>query len=841
MFATKETRSVRQNRRLFLLLTGVVTLIAIYLALPLIIAEYLQYRLTLAGFTQVDVSSGRPSWNELRLDAIQLSRRSGNRIFTAGAKDVTICYRPLELLSGHFASIQIPKTVIESGFIENEMPAQSDAVENFRPIALSAFAPGQWLSRLPTDELSLDDLNLHLRIPNGGQYTLHAAGHIRDGQGILTGEIRPTEGQLFTFSARAAVNGEFSLDVRASGTPAPPILHIATHAGEIKDRHLNVDGLAQASLDGIELLLRPWFGSGEKPPLLHGSLESRWQGTVPAANGTWEGVKISSDHSLKIKAEQLGDAFRSAEARIDATARLEGNQIRWQLGNESTLVARLSVRANTQAEPQVAMTFPKGLAGQVELAPERMMLSLTAGLPVHLAPVDWKGFSSSVIHIELADAAKLRYDLKPGRWAWEPFALSTKPISLDSPDGAIQTDAITFEIDELSGGDTEWQGKGELRVANLKPKIQGKPLPTGDVLIKFQGDSKRLDVESTMTVSQGKLVLNGQARHEFASGKGAAQFELAPVVFGESGFKLSQLLESWPYPVDLHAGRINAVGGSSWSRSASHGAPEALRLENEVTVNVEGLAGRFKTIRFDQLDAHLALSDQGGLRTIDPVRLKVAQLDLGIPITELNAEAAVTHHPQSGGPIIDVRQFGANLLGGTVHSSPFLWDTAHPSHPVVLVLQGLSLSQIIALERQQGVEGSGLLDGRLPLEITKTHVALRGGELHARPPGGWIRYRPTEEVRAMAKGNLSLEFVYQALSNLQYKTLKVNADSTPKGDMTLRVELRGHNPDWQSGRPIHLNLNLRENILMLLRSLRVADELTDRMNRQIQEHYRKKH
>jgi hypothetical protein len=204
-------------------------------------------------------------------------------------------------------------------------------------------------------------------------------------------------------------------------------------------------------------------------------------------------------------------------------------------------------------------------------------------------------------------------------------------------------------------------------------------------------------------------------------------------------------------------------------------------------------------------------------------------------------KAAVTSYAGSAGPIIDLRQFGANILGGTIHAIPVRWDTVHPGTPVTLTLKGLSLSQIIALERHQGVEGSGLLDGRLPLEITNTHVALRGGELEARPPGGWIRYRPTEQVKAMAKDNLSLQFVNQALSNLQYNTLKAKADSTPKGDLTLRVELKGHNPDWQSGRPIHLNLNLQENILMLLRSLSVADDLTDRMNRQIQEHYRKIH
>jgi len=838
MFAITETGRALRNRRLLALSAGILALITIYWALPAVIAEFLQYRLALAGFTQIDVRSGRPSWDELRFDSIQLSHRSGNRILTLRTAGLTIRYRPLALLSGRLVSIQVARADIESSFIEDGGPAQNAAGETIGPII---FAPGRWLSRLPADELSLEELDLHFRTPIDGNYTVHATAHIRNGQGVLNGEIRPAEEQPLTFSAHAAANGEFQLDVRASGIQAPPVLHLAVRAGEIGKSRLSIDGSARARLDGIAGLLRPWFGSHEKPPQLQGSIESRWHGTAPVAGDTWEGVAISSDHNLQIRTEPPNGAIRNTEFNIEANAWIEGSRIRWRIGDKSELLARLKSRMNSPAEPIIVMTFPKGLTGLVEMDAERLTFNFTPGFPVHLAPINWNDVSSSGTAIELTEDAKLRYDPNPARWDWEPFALSTRPISFNWPNGAIETDAMAFEIAELGGGNAQWEGKGELRVVGLKPKINGKPLPAGDVLIKLQGDSKQVDLESAVTLPQGKLRLNGRARHQFASGRGSAQFELTPIVLGESGFTLSRLVEPWPYPFDFHTGRINASGGGSWTLPGLRGAGRNLQFENEVTVNVEGLAGRFKTIEFKELDAHFAFTDRNGLRTIDPARFSVAHLNLGIPITELALEAAITSHSESLGPTIDLRQFDAHLLGGTVRGGPIRWNAAHPNSPVVLDLQGLSLGNIIAIERQQGLDGAGVLDGRLPLEIARTHVAVRDGELHARPPGGWIRYRPTEKVRALAKGNLSLQFVNQALSNLQYKTLKVKADSTPKGDLTLRVELRGHNPDWQSGRPIHLNLSLQENILMLLRSLSVADDLTDRMNRQIQERYRKKH
>ncbi len=838
MFAMKATGPAAQKRRYFVLLAGMLALITIYWALPAVIAEFLRYRLALAGFTRIDVNSGRPSWDELRFDTIQMSRRSGNRALTLRATGLKARYRPLELLSGRLVSIRIARAEVESSFVDSQVPAQHDAGKNIAP---TAFAPNHWLSRLPADELSLERLDLYFRTPAGGNYTAHATAQIRNGQGTLTGEIRPAEEQAFTFSAHAAVSGEFELDIRPAETSAPPVLHVANRADETEKGRLNIAGSARARLDAVNGLLRPWFGPDQKLPLLAGSVESRWQGAVPVEGKTWEGVKISSDHHLEIRTEPSNGAIRTAASSIEASAWIEGSRIRWRIGDKSELSARIKSPMNSPAEPMVAMTFPKGLAGLVEIAPENLTFNFTPEFPIHLAPVDWNGISSSGIDVELANGAKLRYGTEPTRWDFEPFTLLTRPAALTAPKGAIEADALSFEVAELGGGNAGWKARGDLRIKGLKPKFQGKPLPAGDILIKFQGDSKQLDLQSTATLSQGKLLLNGRARHRFASGQGSAQFELAPVVFGESGFTLSRLLEPWPFPIDFHGGRIHGFGGSSWRRSAKHGAGETLRFENEVTVDANGLAGRFKTIRFEGLDAHLVLSDRDGLRTVDPARVSVEHLDSGVSVTHLDMKAAVTSYAGSAGPIIDLRQFGANILGGTIHAIPVRWDTVHPGTPVTLTLKGLSLSQIIALERHQGVEGSGLLDGRLPLEITNTHVALRGGELEARPPGGWIRYRPTEQVKAMAKDNLSLQFVNQALSNLQYNTLKAKADSTPKGDLTLRVELKGHNPDWQSGRPIHLNLNLQENILMLLRSLSVADDLTDRMNRQIQEHYRKIH
>ncbi len=836
MFAAKLTGRALRNRRLLMSLAGLLAFITIYWALPTVIAEFLQFRLALAGFTRVDIKARRPSWDELLIDSLQARRRFGNRLLTVRATGMRIRYRPLELLSARLTSVRIEKTDIESRLIETEHPMDDSGDE---PVPIS-FATGRWLSGLPADELSLERVNLDFRTPNGGVYAARAAALVQNGTATLSGEILPAEEPPFTFSAHADANGEFTLDVRASGDSAPPVLHIAARSGKITNGRMSIDGELRGSLDGVAGLLKPWLEPGWELPPVKGHIDSRWRGAVPVAGRAFENIAISSDHDLGIKAEPSDGAIRSVESSIRASASIAERRIRWRIEGQSTLSARFRGTSKTHPKPTVAVTLPKGMAGSVEIVPEGFVFDVAVGSIVRLSPIEWNGISLSELDIALTGSRKLRYDSKLARWNFEPFELLIKPAILRWTSGEIQIDPAYFKIAQLTGGNARWEGVGELYSRSVKPIVQGKALPTGEASIKFQGDSKQLHFESIAALSEGKLLLTGRARHRLSSGRGSAYFDLAPVVFGESGLTLKQLLEPWPYPVDLRAGRIHVHGSGSWEFSAGDGSSrETLRFRDKVIVSAEGLAGRLKAINFKGLDAHLEVSNKFG--TIDPARISIERLDSGVPITGLNAEGSVMAHGDGSGYSVELRQFDAGLLGGTVRANPARLDTARPGSPVILNLRGLSLGRIIALETQQGVDASGILDGRLPLQITKTHVAIRAGELQARPPGGWIRYRPTEGAKALAEDNVGLQFVNQALSNLQYKTLKIKADSTSKGDLDLRVELRGHNPDWQADRPIHLNLNIQENIPMLLRSLGVADDLTERVTRQIEKGYRKKH
>jgi hypothetical protein len=191
-------------------------------------------------------------------------------------------------------------------------------------------------------------------------------------------------------------------------------------------------------------------------------------------------------------------------------------------------------------------------------------------------------------------------------------------------------------------------------------------------------------------------------------------------------------------------------------------------------------------------------------------------------------------------PPITVDEATVTLLGGRLRSHGVRYDVKSETNHFAIDLENFDVGRIVAMERQLGVEASGALDGRLPLSLTPRGVTIAGGRLRARPPGGVVRYIPNEAARAMAASNPSVKLVQEALSNYHYAKLEADVDYSETGDLGLRVAMAGQNPDWNAGQPINLNINLTDNIPMLLRSLRLADDISEQIEKRVLDRSKRK-
>ncbi|WP_420787889.1 YdbH domain-containing protein [Shewanella chilikensis] len=179
---------------------------------------------------------------------------------------------------------------------------------------------------------------------------------------------------------------------------------------------------------------------------------------------------------------------------------------------------------------------------------------------------------------------------------------------------------------------------------------------------------------------------------------------------------------------------------------------------------------------------------------------------------------------------IQVRGQG-ELLKGQMLLPNFRLRLNAPSN-AYLVLQGLSLEELLAIQPQEGIYADGIFDGVLPVFITGGQVSVKGGRLAARAPGGLIKIGNNPAVAQMRAGQPYLDFAFSTLEHLQYSTLASTYDMAPDGEAWLKVEVKGKAEGIE--RPIHLNYSHEENMLQLLRSLTIGDKLQTQIEASMQ-------
>jgi hypothetical protein len=112
---------------------------------------------------------------------------------------------------------------------------------------------------------------------------------------------------------------------------------------------------------------------------------------------------------------------------------------------------------------------------------------------------------------------------------------------------------------------------------------------------------------------------------------------------------------------------------------------------------------------------------------------------------------------------------------------------------------------MLELSKINGVQGTGVLSGSIPIRISDGELRLDDGRL-ASSTGGTLRYTPTN-LPAFLRGNdQRTQMLREVLTNFEYDELSatVSGDSGEGGQQTVRFEAQGANPDFLDGHPIEL-------------------------------------
>ncbi|MCL1137074.1 YdbH domain-containing protein [Shewanella pneumatophori] len=249
----------------------------------------------------------------------------------------------------------------------------------------------------------------------------------------------------------------------------------------------------------------------------------------------------------------------------------------------------------------------------------------------------------------------------------------------------------------------------------------------------------------------------------------------------------------------------------------------------------------------------------------DNIALSLLAFNPGVLITDINAEAAVNFATESqtntsinqtptldpkaaeqqtsdsnnlalAKQLLGVKQASfaltaqGDLLGGQLLIPQFELNLKQPSS-AYFVLQQIDLEQLLAIQPQVGVYATGIFDGVLPVNLDNGKASVIGGKLAARAPGGLIAIGNNPAVEQMRQSQPYLEFAFSTLEHLNYSELSSTFDMNALGDAILKVNVKGRSRGME--RPIHFNYSQEENMLQLLRSLQIGDNLQNQIERAV--------
>jgi hypothetical protein len=387
----------------------------------------------------------------------------------------------------------------------------------------------------------------------------------------------------------------------------------------------------------------------------------------------------------------------------------------------------------------------------------------------------------------------------------------------------------TILLQSISGAPDSWQAKADLDIPDIHVALPDNTLLLDRLQAKLELTPASIKFNGSVEAVNGKLIMAINALHEIAQQRGKAEIALRPLSLAARHNIPGNLLHRWPWPVHVEAGTVSGHSDIRWQQRNA-----GWQLEQTSSLQLDAIQGSVKQYPFSGLHGTLHVKGIDKLQLSSPEGLRLEQLLLGVPVTDILVQADATRQADNT-MLVDLHLAQGHLLGGRVSVEHTQLDSRRGQNRLTLTVQGLDIARLIELEQKKGLYGTGQLSGRLPIVVGKDGFAMDGGTLAAQPPYGVIQYRGDERAAALAKNNKNMALLLKALSDFHYNLLEADLDYSPSGQLLAKIRLQGINPELERGRAVHLNINIEENIPALLKSLQFADEISRQLEKGIQQ------
>ncbi len=653
----------------------------------------------------------------------------------------------------------------------------------------------------------------------------------------ITGEFSGTwEGSIREQSASVdspigTIRGNFSLDARMpSLDPIAKDIQLLTNGTLSTDGRTLTMALLPSSSGSVNLSLDPFTHSALAPFVSHhGPRLLTWKiqepiHVVAPLNSNPEGAQIQTG--------KFHFAIHNTAEQIEVV--LSPNNLRWQ--KSSGLIGKGEARIFSEIRPKAT---PSLSLANLELETHASFSLATNQIAVRLHPSSLLRISklkNETISIQTIEA------IFPKGLSWN-FDTPSKSWKLIAPTSIFTLPSLAFQGKQWELGKiltkglmitttpVNWEVTGETTFQRLLPPKMSLEIPPSAWQTQYLLKSTSASIKFNGQLLAHPLNVGGQVRFNFLTGAGSGTLVLNPIRFEPQTLVLSQLIQPWPDPeIDLTHGTISASAEITFgkaTRKSSHSI-DLKRLHG--IIDFKKVGGFLTPTIMQGLSTRLEIIGENETLRIPPTPLRINTIQSAVELSNTSLLLSTESFSFNSVPTLSIRNMRTHLLGGTIALDKAALDLSSETHEVMLQVRGLDLNEVLRLEQQETVKGTGTLDGALPLSISGKEVTVKQGSIQGRSPGGTLHFEVDKETAtAWAESQPNLDLLVKSLENYHYSKLAVDVDYGENGILKLDTRLEGKNPDFRNGVPVHFNLNIEENIPALLKSLSLVKDLENKI------------
>lgn len=414
------------------------------------------------------------------------------------------------------------------------------------------------------------------------------------------------------------------------------------------------------------------------------------------------------------------------------------------------------------------------------------------------------------------------FDLASGAMNLEVAALRVLVPRAEMPVMSLAT-VLQFQKLTMTGeGGSAFEASFQMSSNALNIQVPELWLPA----VAFESDvfvsNEELSLDGSLRGGGIQPLLQMEVSYSLSDQSGGARLYSKGIHFDTGEKRLSKHFSNWPFEWDVMAGSVALDSTVEW---------QSIGSEFEITANIKqdmnGVAGVYEDVGFVGLAADVAVQFQSPdrLMTTQVAKITVDSIDVGVSIEKIEARIQFDSRDQT----VSLDKAQADLFGGRVWVEKAIYHADHAHNKLFVGVDGIQLSQLLQHAGYDAVQATGAISGLLPLNVNSAGATMKRGMLAAKAPGGLFRYKAdvtTDISPAVAP-------VLAALENYHYDVFQLEADYLEDGELQLAMIFRGSNPQLQQGRPIHLNLNVTDNIPALLNSLQSGRRIAEAVEKKL--------